>query len=178
MYSYVANDPANRTDPTGKNTLALGAACVGPQAAACLVAVVGGTAVVACIAYCSKAIDWIANHISDGSDRSRIPASDRQVSRYDNGGPEDPKQKVAVPTPHAQERRNQARSGDTHRQVGDPNRVVREGRAFTDNQTGNTVHVKGGRAVVTNSKGEQVTQFRVTSKNVQQRIRDERWKPQ
>ena len=179
LYAYVANDPVNQRDPDGKQAQVLAPLlCAGPQAAACGAVVVGGTAVAACIAYCGKAVDWVINQMSSNSDKPDIPASNRQVTRNDNGGPEDPKVKVAAPTPHAQERRDQARAGDTHRQVGDPNRVVREGRSFTDNDTGNTVHVNGGRAVVTNAQGDQVTQFRVTSQNVQQRIRDERWTPQ
>jgi hypothetical protein len=47
-----------------------------------------------------------------------------------------------------------AREGDEHREVGDANRVVREGKAFEDTKTGNTIHVKGDRVVVTNEKGE------------------------
>ncbi len=109
LYAYVGNDPVNGRDPSGKNTLALGALCVGPQAVACGVAVVGGTAVVACIAFCGKAIDWIANQMSGNSDDPDIPASDRRVSRNDNGGPPD---RIKVGGPIDSQNRDELRSSE------------------------------------------------------------------
>jgi hypothetical protein len=80
-------------------------------------------------------------------------------------------------TPHAEQRAAEARSGDTQRQVGDRNRVVREGRKFRDTVTGNTVHILGNRAVVTRPDGTFVSQFRNTRRNTQRRIRTGRWEP-
>jgi len=55
---------------------------------------------------------------------------------------------------------------------------VREGRKFTDSETGHTVHVSGDRVVITNAKGEIVTQFRNSRANTQQRISNGKWIPQ
>jgi hypothetical protein len=46
-------------------------------------------------------------------------------------------EKPAV-TSHGQQRQDEARS-DPDRDVGDPNRVVNQGRKFTDTATGNTI---------------------------------------
>jgi hypothetical protein len=45
----------------------------------------------------------------------------------------------STPTPRDQERASEAASGDTTRQVGDPNRVVLEGRTFIESLTGNRI---------------------------------------
>jgi len=81
LYAYVANDPVNGRDPSGRNTLALGAACVGPQAVACGIMVVGGTAVVTCIAHCGKAIDWIASQVSNNDEAKAPRPSDGTPAR-------------------------------------------------------------------------------------------------
>ncbi|WP_395854056.1 hypothetical protein [Cystobacter fuscus] len=81
-------------------------------------------------------------------------------------------------TQHGQQRAGEARGGDTHRQVGDANRVIREGRKFTDSETGNTVHVSGDRVVITDESGEIVTQFKNTRSNTQSRIQSGKWVPQ
>jgi hypothetical protein len=81
-------------------------------------------------------------------------------------------------TQHGQQRADEARSGDTHRQVGDANRIIREGRKFTDSETGNTVHVSGDRVVITDESGEIVTQFKNPRSNTQSRVQNGRWVPQ
>ncbi len=78
---------------------------------------------------------------------------------------------------HAKDRREEARSGDSDREVGDPNRVVKEGREFVDSETGNTVHVKGDKVVVTDGKGKQVTQFKNSRKNTGKRVKSGKWIP-
>ena len=80
-------------------------------------------------------------------------------------------------TPHGDRRQAEARSGDPHRQVGDPNRVVREGQKYTDRDTGNTVYVKGNRVVTHDSQGNLVSQFKNSRRNTKQRIEDGRWIP-
>ncbi|HEX8826467.1 MAG TPA: hypothetical protein VF794_41585 [Archangium sp.] len=80
-------------------------------------------------------------------------------------------------THHGQQRADEARSGDTHRQVGDANRVIQEGRKFTDTETGNIVHVSGDRVVITSKDGRVVTQFRNPRANTQSRIQSGRWVP-
>ena len=80
-------------------------------------------------------------------------------------------------TQHGQQRVDEARGGDAHRQVGDANRVLREGRKFTDAETGNTVHVSGDRIVITDKRGEIVTQFKNSRQNTQSRIQSGKWVP-
>jgi hypothetical protein len=80
-------------------------------------------------------------------------------------------------TEHGEERAAEARDGDPHRQVGDANRVIREGRKFVDTETGNTVQVSGDRVVITNPEGQIVTQFKNPKANTQARIQSGRWVP-
>jgi RHS repeat-associated protein len=77
-------------------------------------------------------------------------------------------------TDHGQERADQAKY-DSSRSVGDSNRVVRDGQRFIDNDTGNTVHVNGNRVVVTNERGDVVTQFRNSRANTISRVESGRW---
>ena len=80
-------------------------------------------------------------------------------------------------TPHAEERKRQADEGDTHRQVGDANRVRQQGRPFRDSETGNTVYVDGDRVVIVDPQGIEVSRFRNSRRNTQQRIRSGKWIP-
>jgi RHS repeat-associated protein len=81
-------------------------------------------------------------------------------------------------TPHAEQRAAEARAGDTHRQVGDPNRVVREGRGFLDTESGNHVYVRGNRAVVVDPQtGQEITKFKNTRANTLDRMESGRWVP-
>jgi RHS repeat-associated protein len=80
-------------------------------------------------------------------------------------------------TAHGEQRASQARGGDNSRQVGDANRVVREGRKFLDTETGATVHVNGNRVVITGQNGR-VTQFVNSRANTQARIASGKWIPQ
>jgi hypothetical protein len=57
------------------------------------------------------------------------------------------------------------------------NRVIQEGRQFTDSETGNTVHVSGDRVVITDERGEIVTQFKNSRANTQSRIQSGKWVP-
>jgi hypothetical protein len=80
-------------------------------------------------------------------------------------------------TEHGQERADEAKSGDSHREVGDANRVKSQGRSYTDSDTGNNIHVKGDRVVITDSEGNQVSQFKNTRANTAQRVQDGKWIP-
>ncbi|GGL18280.1 RHS repeat-associated core domain-containing protein [Caulobacter rhizosphaerae] len=80
-------------------------------------------------------------------------------------------------TGHGEQRASEARAGDSGRQVGDANRVVREGRKFIDTETGATVHVSGNRVVITGQNGR-VTQFVNSRANTQARIASGKWVPQ
>lgn len=101
----------------------------------------------------------------------------KQQSVGSDSKPEADTQLLPERTEHGEQRAAEARSGDTHRQVGDANRVVEEGRRFQDTKTGNIVHVKGGKVVITNSKGQIVSQFKNTKANTQARISEGRWVP-
>jgi len=81
------------------------------------------------------------------------------------------------PTEHAKQRSDGAKN-DKNRQVGDINKVIKDGRKFQDTDTGNTVHVDGDRVVITDSNGRIVTQFKNPRKNTQDRIKRGRWCPQ
>lgn len=74
------------------------------------------------------------------------------------------------------ERAEEARS-NPDREVGDANKVIAEGRPFTDSQTGLDVFVKGDRVVITKPDGSIHTQFKNTRKNTQRRIRNGKWVP-
>ncbi|MBR8833054.1 MAG: hypothetical protein DSM106950_03160 [Stigonema ocellatum SAG 48.90 = DSM 106950] len=50
-------------------------------------------------------------------------------------------QKIEGKTPHGEQRSQEAQAGDTARQVGDVNRVVREGRLLQDAETGYYVYL-------------------------------------
>jgi RHS repeat-associated protein len=80
-------------------------------------------------------------------------------------------------TEHGKQRQAEARAGDANRQVGDANRTVRDGRQFTDTETGNNVFVRGDKVVVTNRNGEIVTQFTNSRANTQDRISSGKWEP-
>lgn len=84
--------------------------------------------------------------------------------------------KISDKSDHAKDRNEEGKS-DPKRQVGDANRVVREGRKFEDTETGNLVFVNGDRVVITTKENKQVTQFTNTRANTQKRIREGKWKP-
>ena len=93
-----------------------------------------------------------------------------------NSGEENPK--IEGKTPHGEQRSQEAQAGDVTRQVGDVNRVVREGRRFQDTETGYDVYVKGDRVVIVDpATKQQITQFKNSKANTQKRIESGRWKP-
>jgi hypothetical protein len=93
-----------------------------------------------------------------------------------NGSEEHPR--IEGQTAHGKQRSQEAREGDTTRQVGDANRVVREGRLFQDVETGYDVYVNGDRVVIVDpATQQQITQFKNSRANTQKRIESGRWKP-
>jgi hypothetical protein len=81
-------------------------------------------------------------------------------------------------TPHGEQRTQEAQEGDVTRQVGDVNRVVREGRLLQDAETGYYVYVKGQRVVIVDpANNQQITRFKNSRANTQKRIKSSRWKP-
>jgi len=91
---------------------------------------------------------------------------------------EEERRQVEGKTPHAEQRSQEAQDGTVTRQVGDVNRVVREGRLFQDAETGYYVYVKGDRVVIVDPEtNQQITQFKNSRANTQKRIEAGRWKP-
>ncbi|HEY6448719.1 MAG TPA: RHS repeat-associated core domain-containing protein [Acidobacteriaceae bacterium] len=70
-------------------------------------------------------------------------------------------------------------SGEPNRQVGDPNRVIQEGKEYTDSDTGYDVHVNGDRVVITDPAdgGKIVTRFTNSRANTQERVLSGKWIP-
>ncbi|NJK53326.1 MAG: hypothetical protein HC936_11890 [Leptolyngbyaceae cyanobacterium SU_3_3] len=86
--------------------------------------------------------------------------------------------KIEGKTNHGEQRAQEAQAGDVSRQVGDVNRVVREGRVLQDVETGYYVYVKGDRVVIVDpTSNQQITQFKNSRANTQKRIESGRWKP-
>ena len=80
------------------------------------------------------------------------------------------------PTNHAQQRKEEAKN-DSHRSVGDSNRVVREGKQYLDADTGNHVYVKGDKVVILTPDGRPVTQFKNSKANTSKRVKNGKWTP-
>ncbi|MHC5822636.1 MAG: hypothetical protein ACYT04_44065 [Nostoc sp.] len=91
---------------------------------------------------------------------------------------EEKRKQIEGKTPHAEQRSQEAQDGTVTRQVGDVNRVVREGRLFQDAETGYYVYVKSDRVVIVDpATNQQITQFKNSRANTQKRIESGRWKP-
>jgi RHS repeat-associated protein len=71
-------------------------------------------------------------------------------------------------------------AGEPNREVGDPSRVIREGKKYTDTDSGYTVHVSGDRVVITdpNDGGKIVTRFVNSAANTADRVASGKWIPQ
>ncbi len=99
LYAYVNNDPINLVDSTGNGPEIVLCAFTGPAAPACAAGnlIVSGLVILA----------GGAMIMSDNSGRNEIPASDRSVSRSDNGGPPldpEPRRNVNIPAPELEDR--------------------------------------------------------------------------
>jgi len=193
LYSYVGNDPLDKTDPSGQFE------CGDPTNGKVYCTVHSAEDAAALLAYANSQ-NWTLNSVAGGgddksdnksssSDESASPAATSQAA---TGGPPPPGQepnddeggsrerksydKARERTDHGEQRAEEAKT-DAHRQVGDANRVIREGREFTDTETGNNIHVNGDRVVVTNKNGQIVSQFTNSRANTLQRIQSGRWIP-
>ncbi len=82
-----------------------------------------------------------------------------------------PKEDSGQKTSHSQTRANEAKQGNTARDVGAAHGTSREGKTYVDTKTGNVVHVRCNKAVVTDPKtGKQITQFKNSRSNTLRRI--------
>jgi len=134
----------------------------------------------------AEAVEWLVSAVvvaataEEAADKKALDGGGSAAGGApdpDDGGDKD-KKKTEVNKPqrteHGEQRAQEAKT-DAHRNVGDANRVINEGKTLIDNDTGNTVHVLGDRVVITNEEGEVVTQFKNTRANTQQRIDSGRW---
>lgn len=78
---------------------------------------------------------------------------------------------------HFKQRRNEAKNGDTNRQIGDHNRTIQQGKEYVDTETGHTVYVRGNKVVITDSSGNPISQFKNPRANTLMRIQKGRWVP-
>ena len=181
LYAYVGGDPLNRQDPTGKFTCADNGN--GTQTCTSNGSILDNVAL---------GLYAIGVAISAGIHNASAPAPDQHgtgdtskkpeatspagTSTSPASPPPDDDKNNRGKTEHGEQRANEAQT-DANRQVGDSNRVIREGRQYVDNDTGNTIHVSGDRVVVTDRDGEIVTQFKNSRANTLQRVESGRWTP-
>ena len=179
----------NATDPTGELAFVL------PAIPVVLEATVITAGIGACIFFCDDVVEAAAgrsdgtlvgdNVVSDTIENvGNILHNEGREDDNDSNKPSVPADTAGTPPggpdddDHFEQRRREARGGDASREVGDPNRVLREGRRFIDSETGHIVYVRGDRVVVLRPDGRPVTQFRNSRANTQKRIREGRWIPQ
>jgi hypothetical protein len=204
LYRYARNDPVNRRDVLGLSAVTAdmvgkgGAALCSPggpvTAAACYVI---GFVMVAGVTWWAMQMAQTACQGCRGARHSDSEegeegkagmaeeegeGSTKKEGNLDSTQGESEttsnnKKKLTPRDDHAIERKQQATQGDTHRQVGDPNRTVQQGQEFIDTDTSYTVHVRGNKVVIKDQNGRQVTQFKNTRRNTQDRIRKGKWKP-
>ncbi len=150
-YAYALNNPYRYVDSDGEFAFLIPLAIVSGEALGGLAGHIFGATIVAGIAA------WMMNEGDEAEENTS-----ESLGKTD----------------HAKDRINQGKEGDANRQIGDPNRTVKKGRQFTDSKTGHTVHVKGNKVVVSDSKsGKQITQFKNSRSNTQKRIKSGRWVP-
>jgi RHS repeat-associated protein len=185
LYGYVNNNPLSKTDADGHFMLVIDERLVGTQQCWC-------EQLSSDLLSFWYHIQWNWQNNPNIWDRaywskSNKPAPPPAVpvpTQTANPNPDDKNDKKDdqnnKKTDHAKERQEQAREGDAHRDVGDANRTTRQGRHFTDTETGYNVHVRGNRVVITDpSDGDaQVTQFKTTSSKTQANIESGKWQPQ
>ena len=197
LYGYVGNNPLSMADPDGHE----GCCDVLPSKAEVDAALAGIAAASSggggTLAGAARFIPWLAGPAiiggamahpitvgqSDADEIAQRDANIKQNQEHQEAAPEPQvstsgagaRQGGGKMTDHGQQRADEAKS-DAHRQVGDANRVVREGRSFTDTETGAMVHVNGNRVVITGQNG-QVTRFKNTRAQTQGNIQSGKWQP-
>ena len=126
-----------------------------------------------------EALKGVTNSESDNNDESNTKNT---LETFDRGGesasptPPDPDKdsKDKKITKHGQQRLDEAKY-EPHRNVGDVNRVIREGKKYLDTETGHTVYVRGNRVVIQTPEGKFHSQFQNTRANTMARIKSGKW---
>jgi len=72
---------------------------------------------------------------------------------------------------HGEQRAREARAGDSHRNVGDVNRIKREGKEYIDADTGHHVCVRGNDVYIEAEDGTPISRFHNPRRNTQNRTR-------
>jgi len=185
LYSYVRNNPLSHADADGHcaEDFCIGEALAVAAFAAYIASPAGQQTIRNGVEALASTPSLIRNLFASKSNNSPPPPSGSGQNSQTNsqsqstpatpGGPNKDNKK----TEHGEQRANEAREGDAHRDVGDANRVVQQGQQYTDSDTGNNVSVRGNRVVITNENGEEVSQFKNTRANTQQRVTSGRWVP-
>lgn len=187
LYVSFGDDPINVSDPTGtsgcgsrigkvNNCSGMSGVEFGERSN--LFNPAGAIAACALNPSCREAVGAVvrvAIALLNGPADDEDGDDDRRTLQNHDLEPEPRNQSPLIPSDHARLRRDQARAGDRGRQVGDPNRVVREGRRFRDTNTGNIIHLRANRVVVSNGAGRQISQFTVTRTQLLRRIMEGTW---
>ncbi|MDM3871792.1 RHS repeat-associated core domain-containing protein [Porticoccus sp. W117] len=203
-YGYVSGNPVKYTDPLGLFVDSVTATCRVNPAFCRAVGLLGGASVVGQVAVqnvnqsascppgfgsstfpdfsSSSSSPWSqANESSDGeSGAKQTPVPNAAASSPANSSPPDPEEDPDDnegedgDTEHGKQRKQEGRS-DPNRSGSAVDRVIREGKRYTDTETGNTVYVKGNQVVILRPNGQFHTRFKNPRSNTLNRIRSGRW---
>jgi RHS repeat-associated protein len=149
------------------------------------VVVLGGAAVYLAYEYGPSFWGYLSNNVlsssSGGKNQGALNSDKGATVTAAAGGAAPPPgdgddEKQQKQRDHGKQRANDAKT-DSSRSVGDANRIIRDGKKYMDDTTGNNVHVSGDRVVITNEQGDIVSQFRNSRANTNARIESGRWIP-
>ena len=87
-----------------------------------------------------------------------------------SGSDSEESRKIEGKTSHGEQRARETQEGDTNRQVGDVNRIVREGRHFRDTETGYDVYVRGDKVAIVDPLNSRITLPSFAASNTRRRF--------